>query len=56
MQRATGKELEIVQPSSDVTESWIHAHLHRKEGGLNNAQYWYRHAGQPMCNTTLDEG
>ena len=24
--------------------SWVHAYLHRKEGDLPNAKYWYRRA------------
>lgn len=28
--------------------SWVHAYLHRKEGDLGNAGYWYARAGQPM--------
>lgn len=27
--------------------SWIHAHLHRIEGDLSNAGYWYARAGTP---------
>ena len=44
---------EIAQSKSDTLASWVHAYLHRKEGDLNNAQYWYKRAGQPVCNTTL---
>ena len=32
------------EPSYD----WVHAHLHRVEGDLGNAGYWYRRAGKPM--------
>jgi hypothetical protein len=28
--------------------SWVHAYLHRKEGDLGNAGYWYARAGKPM--------
>ena len=41
----------IVQDLHDPTGSWIHAHLHRKEGDLGNAGYWYRKAGQPIRMT-----
>ncbi len=27
---------------------WIHAHLHRQEGDLDNAAYWYQRAGKKM--------
>jgi hypothetical protein len=33
--------------------NWVHAYLHRKEGDLGNAGYWYRRAGQPVATTTL---
>ena len=25
--------------------AWVHAYLHRREGDLANASYWYRQAG-----------
>jgi hypothetical protein len=28
--------------------SWVHAYLHRKEGDLGNAGYWYARAGRPV--------
>lgn len=28
--------------------SWVHAFLHRKEGDLGNAGYWYSRAGRKM--------
>jgi len=30
--------------------SWIHAWLHREEGDLENASYWYSRAGKDMPN------
>ena len=35
--------------------SWVHAYLHRKEGDLTNASYWYHNAGRNMPGTTLEE-
>ena len=35
--------------------NWVHAHLHRKEGDLANAGYWYRRAGKPVAQGSLDE-
>ncbi len=32
---------------------WIHAHLHRQEGDLSNAGYWYSRAGQPVPPTDM---
>jgi hypothetical protein len=45
----------IAQEIEDQTGSWIHAYLHRKEGDLGNAGYWYRRAGQAPPRDTLDE-
>lgn len=33
--------------------SWIHAYLHREEGDLPNAAYWYARAGKPVASNTL---
>lgn len=33
----------------------VHAHLHRQEGDLANAGYWYRRAGRAMPQQTLEE-
>ncbi len=32
---------------------WVHAYLHRKEGDLSNAGYWYRRANQKMDDQPL---
>lgn len=36
--------------------AWVHAYLHRKEGDLANAGYWYARAGRkmPAANVTLE--
>ena len=34
--------------------SWIHAWLHRVEGDLSNAGYWYRLAGRPQATSDLE--
>jgi len=41
------------EPSSDG--SWVHAYLHRVEGDLGNASYWYRSAGRSMPDISQDE-
>src|SRR5262245_10936445 len=46
---------EIAQDSDDRTGSGIHSALHRKEGDLGNAGYWYRRAGQPSAHDALEE-
>ena len=33
----------------------VHAYLHRKEGQISNADYWYRRAGSKFRRPTLDE-
>lgn len=45
----------MAQEIDDRTGSWIHAYLHRKEGDLGNAGYWYRRAEQPTAEDTLEE-
>lgn len=37
---------EVAQEIEDADGSWVHAYLHRKEGDLGNAGYWYRRAGR----------
>jgi hypothetical protein len=44
----------IVQDERDANAAWVHAYLHRVEGDLGNAGYWYRQAGQPVANDTLE--
>jgi hypothetical protein len=34
--------------------AWVHAYLHRVEGDLSNADYWYRRAGKPAASDALD--
>lgn len=45
----------IAQQIEDKTGSWIHAYLHRKEGDLGNAAYWYRRAGQASTREPHDQ-
>jgi hypothetical protein len=33
----------------------VHAYLHRKEGDLENASYWYRRAHRPGASDSLKE-
>lgn len=44
----------IAQEIDGPTGAWVHAYLHRKEGDLGNAGYWYRHAGRPTATTSLE--
>jgi hypothetical protein len=43
----------IVQDEDDANSAWVHAYLHRVEGDLGNAGYWYRQAGQPAAKDSL---
>ena len=36
----------IVQQHDDTDSAWVHAYLHRVEGDLPNARYWYARAGR----------
>lgn len=44
----------IVQDEGSREAAWVHAYLHRIEGDLGNASYWYRQAGQPVAKDALD--
>lgn len=46
---------EIVQDASDADSAWVHAYLHRKEGDLSNARYWYRRSGKPEFQADLNQ-
>jgi hypothetical protein len=40
-------------PGADA--AWVHAYLHRKEGDIWNADYWYSKAKKSRPNTSLEE-
>ena len=45
----------VAQEIEDEAGAWVHAYLHRKEGDLGNAQYWYRRAQQPTAIDSLEQ-
>ena len=45
----------LIQRHSDRLSCLIHAYLHRLEGDLSNARYWYRRAEESMPDHTLEE-
>jgi hypothetical protein len=45
----------IAQRISTVQGSAVHAYLHREEGVLWNADYWYRRAGRTRPDLPLEE-
>lgn len=49
------KAHEAVQDLETQAAAWVHAYLHRKEGDIWNADYWYRRAGQVRPSHGLDE-
>jgi len=50
-ERAHSIAQEIDTPDASI----VHAYLHRKEGDLGNAQYWYRLAQQPTATDSLEQ-
>jgi hypothetical protein len=45
----------VQMDEADRRSAWVHAYLHRKEGDLANAAYWYRQAGQPVASGSLPD-
>jgi hypothetical protein len=46
---------EEIQDNTDKLSAAIHAYLHRKEGDISNARYWYATAGRPAYKGSLDD-
>jgi hypothetical protein len=44
----------LVQDEDTADAAWVHAYLHRVEGDLGNAGYWYRRAGKPVASGSLE--
>ena len=49
-----GHAHELAQADDGRTGAWVHALLHRIEGDLSNAGYWYRRAGRPVSQQPLE--
>jgi len=45
---------ESAQQDEGPAGAWVHAYLHRKEGDLSNAGYWYRRAGKSAARGSLE--
>ncbi|MCX5519764.1 hypothetical protein OSH10_15075 [Kaistia defluvii] len=43
----------LVQDDASRAGAWVHAHVHRIEGDLWNARYWYGQAGQKAAEGDL---
>jgi hypothetical protein len=48
------KAHKIVMDEGGKDCAWVHAYLHRVEGDLDNARYWYRQAGKPAASGALE--
>lgn len=48
------KAHKIVMEEDGADAAWVHAYLHRVEGDLPNAGYWYRTAGKPVEKGALE--
>lgn len=44
---------QLVQDDASREAAWVHAYLHRQEGDLGNAGYWYGRARRPVCSGSL---
>jgi hypothetical protein len=44
----------VQEHENETTSALVHAHLHRVEGDLSNAGYWYRRAGRKPADMALD--
>jgi hypothetical protein len=44
----------IVQNEATADAAWVHAYLHRVEGDLGNAGYWYRRALKSPASGSLE--
>ncbi len=45
----------LIDHLEDKTAYWVHAYLHRKEGDLGNADYWYLRAGKISPSVPLQQ-
>jgi hypothetical protein len=45
----------LVQVHEDELSCQIHGYLHRVEGDLGNASYWYRRGGLSLPTNSLDD-
>ena len=46
---------DLIDQLTDQRSAHIHAYLHRKEGDIWNADYWYKRAGRTRPNVSLEE-
>ena len=46
---------DLINDPEDKSSAWVHAYLHRKEGDIGNAGYWYRRAGKSPSTLSLKD-
>lgn len=49
------KAHDLIDQLNDPASAHIHAYLHRKEGDIWNADYWYQRAGQTRPAVSLEK-
>jgi len=49
------KAHQIAQDIDTIAAARVHAYLHRVEGDLDNAAYWYKRADQRVCEVDTAE-
>ena len=45
----------LIDQLGDRDSAWVHAYLHRKEGDIWNADYWYARAKKSRPSYSLEE-
>jgi hypothetical protein len=45
----------IAMSAKSRDAAWVHAYLHRQEGDLDNARYWYRQAKRAEFAGSLED-
>lgn len=46
---------DLIDQLTDERSAHIHAYLHRKEGDIWNADYWYKRAGKTRPRVSLED-
>lgn len=46
---------DLIDQLTDPRSAHIHAYLHRKEGDIWNADYWYKRAGKKRPEVSLEQ-
>ncbi|MBS1486609.1 MAG: hypothetical protein JST43_03400 [Bacteroidetes bacterium] len=45
----------LAQEIENEEGAWVHGYLHRKEGDISNARYWYQRAGRKLSSINLKQ-